>query len=440
MQRPRLRIRHPRRPPPKVGILTIQPAPITLTTELTGRTKPYLVAEIRPQVGGLVRARLFTEGALVQAGQVLYEIDPVFFRASLDSAQAGLARSQANLTAARLKAERNATLVKTKVISQQDNDDAQAALQQASAGVAVDRAALAQARINLDYTHVTAPITGQIGRSSVTVGALVTANQPQTLAVIQQLDPIYVDLIEPSTEWLNLRGTAKSAGQTHRSAVRLILENGQRYPLEGRLEFSEVTVEPGTGAIVLRALFRNPNQVLLPGMFVRAVLETGTLDRAVRVPAQAVSRDAKGKPWVMLLGRENQVERRTLPAAEWVDGAWLVREGLSEGDRLIVEGLQFVRPGLPIRQGIQSPCVGHHCSGLVKGPNHVFTQGMIDPRFASHRGVDLGQQGGGYLHKGHPALITSSGKPCDVANDAAAQGDQGGLAIKVACHQVIEDP
>ncbi len=329
-----------------MGIQTVQPKPVVLTTELTGRTRPYLMAEIRPQVGGIVRSRLFTEGASVQAGQVLYEIDPVFFRASMDSAQASLARSQANLTAARLKAERSATLIKTRVISQQDNDDAQAALQQASAAVAVDRAALAQAQINLDYTRVVAPIAGQIGRSSVTPGALVTASQTQALAVIQQLDPIYVDLIEPGTEWLNLRMAAGLGVPTYGSAVRLILENGQDYPMEGRLEFVEVTEEPGTGSIVLRTRFPNPHQILLPGMFVRAVIETGTLEQAVRVPSQAVTLDAKGAPWVMLLGRDDQVERRALSGATWVNGAWLVQKALAGGDRLIIEGLQAVKPGM----------------------------------------------------------------------------------------------
>lgn len=340
-------------PAPAVTVLTVRTESVSRTTELPGRTAPYLIAEVRPQVSGIVQARQFEEGSEVQAGQVLYRIDPAPYRAGYDSAKAERARAEANLYAAKLTANRYAELVKTSAISKQANDDAVAALRQAQAAVAAAQAAEDKAKIDLDYTEVKSPITGRIGRSAVTPGALVTANQADALAVVQQLDPIYVDLTQSSTELLRLRRDL-AAGRLQRAAdatlpVRLILEDGSEYASEGKLASSEVTVDQTTGSVTLRALFPNPNDELLPGMYVRARLAQGVQDNTFLVPQAAVTRDPKGNAIVMVVGAENKVEARVVQTAEALGDKWVVTEGLKPGERIIVEGLQRARPGTQVQ-------------------------------------------------------------------------------------------
>jgi membrane fusion protein (multidrug efflux system) len=339
--------------PPEVGVIVIKPQRVALTTELAGRTSACLIAEVRPQVGGIIQKRLFTEGADVEAGEVLYQIDPATYQAAYNSAKAALARAEANLIPARLKFERYDELVKINAVSRQDYDDANAALKQVEADVEAGKAALETARINLAYTRVTAPISGRIGRSSVTNGALVTASQPAALATIQQLSSIYVDVTQSSAEMLRLKrdlssGLLKSNGAAQ-TKVKLLLEDGSVYPLPGTLKFSEVTVDESTGSITLRAVFPNPKQTLLPGMFVRAVLEEGVSDHAILVPQRGVTRDPAGNAMVMVVGGEEKVEPRAIKVVRTVGENWLVSEGLKTGDRVILEGLQRARPGTPVK-------------------------------------------------------------------------------------------
>lgn len=336
-------------PVPEVATVTVQPQQLVLTTELPGRTSSFLVAEIRPQVNGIIQKRLFNEGSDVKAGQVLYQIDPAPFQAALDSAKAALARSEANLPAIRAKAERYRALLAEKAVSQQDYDDRDAALKQAEADIEYWKAAVETARINLGYTRVTAPISGRIGKSNVTDGALVTAYQPVPLATIQQLDPIYVDVPQSTTELLRLKrrleeGRLNQNG-TNQEKVRLILEDGTKYPLEGTLQFRDVTVDPTTGSVVLRVVVPNPEGVLLPGMFVRAAVKEGTNEQAIVVPQQAVSRDPKGNPIAFIADADGKIQQRRLTLDRAIDDKWLVSSGLAVGDRVVVEGMQKVRPG-----------------------------------------------------------------------------------------------
>ncbi|WP_298273508.1 efflux RND transporter periplasmic adaptor subunit [Geobacter sp.] len=339
--------------PPEVGVIAVKPERVALTTELPGRTSPHLIAEVRPQVSGIIQKRLFTEGADVKAGQVLYQINPSTYQAAFASARATLARAEANLIPARLKEERFRDLVKIKAVSQQDYDDASAALKQAEADVAAAKAAVETARINLAYTKVTAPISGRIGRSTVTDGALVTANQPTALATIQQLSSMYVDVTQSSAELLKLKQSLATGLLKHDGAaqarVKLLLEDGTPYPLTGTLKFSEVTVDQGTGSITLRAVFPNPKQTLLPGMFVRAIVEDGVSPQAILVPQRGVSRNPKGEAMVMVVGAENKVEPRTITVARTVGDSWLVSDGLKAGDQVILEGLQRAKPGTPVK-------------------------------------------------------------------------------------------
>lgn len=340
--------------PVEVGVVEIRPEPLTLTTELPGRTSAHLVAEVRPQVGGIIEQRLFREGAEVSAGELLYRIDPASFQAAYDSAKAALAKAQADIRSVQLKAERYKDLVRIKAVSDQDYDDARAALAQAQAEVEAQKAALETARINLDYTQVRAPIAGRIGRSSVTPGALVTADQTTALATIQQLDPVYVDVQRSSTEWLELQQALKSGRLSHPGAdgsvaVRLKLEDGSDYPQTGRLLFSEVTVDAGTGAITLRAEFPNPDQRLLPGMYVRAVLEEGIAQQALLVPQRAVSRDARGKASALVVNADGKAERRDLVTERAVGDRWLVTTGIAAGERVIVDNLQKVKAGALVK-------------------------------------------------------------------------------------------
>lgn len=338
---------------PVVTVMTVSQESLPVVTELPGRTAPYLVAELRPQVTGIVKARLFTEGSDVQAGDVLYEIDPATYEAAVDSARADLARAEANLVVASLKAGRFADLVKTQAVSQQLYDEAAAAEKQAEAEVQAARAALDQARIDLEYTRVKAPISGRIGRSTVTAGALVTANQADALATVQQLDPIYVDLTQSSVELLHMQ-RALASGHLQRNTddtvpVTLLLEDGSEYAATGNLAFSEVTVDQGTGSVTLRAVFPNPDGVLLPGMYVRARLAQGMQDDAFRVPHAAVSRTPRGEAQVFVVNAQNTVEARLVETGRSAGKFWIVTGGLKAGERIIVEGLQRVRPGTVVQ-------------------------------------------------------------------------------------------
>jgi membrane fusion protein (multidrug efflux system) len=346
-------------PPPEVTVVTVRPQQVLLTTELAGRTQAYRIAEVRPQVGGLLKERLFQEGTEVKAGQPLYRIDPATFAADVERARAALIRAEANIATTRLRAERYAELVKINAISKQSYDDAEVAYKQAQADVAASRAALQSAQIALGYTTVMAPISGRIGRSSVTAGALVTANQTNALATIQQLDPIYVDVTQSSVELLRLRrdfasGVLTSAGPGQ-ARVKLRLEDGSAYPQEGRLQFSEVSVDPTSGSVTLRAIFPNPQQQLLPGMYVRAVLEEGVREDAMLVPQQAISRDPKGSATALIVAPDGTVQARLLQTERTIGNDWLVTKGLAAGDRVIVEGVQKVRPGAVARAVEQRP-------------------------------------------------------------------------------------
>lgn len=354
--------------PPKAGlaevaVVKVQSERVVLTTDLPGRTSAYLVAEIRPQVSGLLQKRLFEEGSNIEVGQVLYQIDPVQYQAALDQGKAALAMSEAdvtlaeaNLPAIRSRAERLNGLVKIHAVGQQEYDDASAALRQAEANlgvrktaVEVNRANLESAKINLAYTPIKAPISGRIGKSNITVGAMVTAYQPTPLAVIQQLDPVYVDVTQANAELLRLRrslerGDLKRGGGSQRR-VKLLLEDGSEYPVTGTLQFHDVTVDPTTGSVILRLVFANPKQVLLPGMFVRAVVEEGVNEQALLVPQQGVTRDPKGNPIALLVNSAGKVEQRPLTLDRAIKDKWLVTKGLAPGDQLIVEGNQNVRDG-----------------------------------------------------------------------------------------------
>jgi len=343
----------PRGGPVEVSVVTVQPERIVLTTELPGKTSPYLVAEVRPQVNGLIRERAFEEGSNVKAGDLLYQIDPAQYQAAYDQAKAALAMAEANVPAARLRAERLKGLVEIRATGKQNYDDALAALQQAEASVESSRAAVESARINLAYTPIRAPIPGRIGKSSVTVGALVTAYQPVPLAVVQQLDPIYVDVTQSSADILRLRqnlesGHLKRSGETW-SRVKLLLEDGSTYPREGKLKFRDVTVDPTTGSVTLRMVFPNPDNVLLPGMFVRAIVEEGVSEDALLAPQQGVTRDQKGLPYALLAGKDGKAEQRTLTLDRTVGDRWLVAKGLAPGDQVIVDGLQRIRPGADVK-------------------------------------------------------------------------------------------
>lgn len=341
------------RPAPAVSTITIKPIRVALSTELSGRTVAYRIAEIRPRVNGLVEKRLFTEGADVKERQALYRIDPAPFQAELDNARAALAEAKAKLPSIRLRAERYKTLVSNSALSQQDYDDAASNLAQVRANIGSLEARVETARINLGYTTVTAPIAGRIGKSNVTDGAMVTAYQATPLATIQQLDPIYVDVPQSTAEMLHMRARFRE-GLLHpeakdRNRVRLILEDGRSYPQEGTLQFSDVTVDPTTGSVALRLIFPNPQGEILPGMFVRAVIKEGINDKAIVVSQQGVSRDPKGKPYALIVNAESKVELRPLTLDRVVGNNWLVSAGLAPGDRVIVKGLQMLRPGMAVK-------------------------------------------------------------------------------------------
>ena len=338
--------------PREVVIIKLEPRREVYTTALAGRIASFQVAEVRPQVGGILQQRLFTEGADVKAGQALYQIDPATYEAALDSAQAALMKAEANVTPARLKAERFRELLAIKAVSKQEYDDAQAAFKQAEADVAVNRAAVKTARINLEYTKVRSPISGRIGKSAFTPGALVTANQAQALTSVRQLDPVYVDITQSSQDLLRLRaqftnGELRSAAEE--APVRLKLENGAMYPHEGRLQFTDVSVDESTGMVSLRALFPNPEHILLPGMYVRAVIAEGVDENALLVPQRALRRDPKGQASVLLVDGGGKVDVRLVDVGRTVGDSWQVLSGLKPGDRVIVEGGENVRPGMSVK-------------------------------------------------------------------------------------------
>jgi membrane fusion protein (multidrug efflux system) len=326
-------------PPPQVGVVTLKTQAYTLTSELPGRTTAFRIAEVRPQVNGIILKRLFTEGADVKAGQQLYQIDPAIYQATLDSAKATYESS--NSLAGRYK-----QLINEQAVSRQEYDTAVGSAREA-------KAAVQTAEINLRYTKVYAPISGRIGRSLVTEGALVSNGQADAMATIQQLDPIYVDVIQSSAEMLKLRrdlesGRLQKAGD-NAAKVKLVLEDGSLYPIEGKLEFSEVSVDQTTGSVTLRAVFQNPDHTLLPGMFVHARLQSGVAENAILVPQQGITRDLKGTPTALVVNADNKVESRTLVANRTIGSDWLVEKGLSAGDRVITEGLQYVKPGAEVK-------------------------------------------------------------------------------------------
>ncbi|MBE0502122.1 MAG: efflux RND transporter periplasmic adaptor subunit [Desulfuromonadales bacterium] len=337
----------PPRPAPQVSFVTMQPEKLMLTSQLPGRTAAFRTAEIRPQVSGLIQKRLFTEGGMVRAGETLYQIDPAPFQIAVNNAAAALKRSESLLPSVRSRAERFEELLAAKAVSQQDYDDAVAALIQVEADILVWQAAVQAARINLGYTRVTAPISGRIGKSNVTDGALVAAYQPLPLATIQQLDPIYVDVPQSTTDLLSLKRRLQDGRLQHgidQNQVELLFEDGTPYPLAGELQFSDVTVDPTTGSVILRALFANPDGMLLPGMFVQAVIKDGENAQALLIPQQGVARDPKGNPYALIVAADSTVEMRPLTLDRAIGSSWLVTAGIRAGDKVIVEGLMMLRP------------------------------------------------------------------------------------------------
>lgn len=337
---------------PQVTVHVVESAPLAVTTELPGRTTSFRIAEVRPQVSGIVLKRNFTEGSDVEAGQSLYQIDPATYQADYDSAKGELAKSEAAAAITHLTVKRYVPLVGTKYISQQEYDQAIADARQADASVIAAKAAVESTRINLAYTKVTSPISGRIGKSNVTEGALVTNGQATELATVQQLDPIYVDVTQSSNDFMRLKQSVEQ-GSLHKddasSTVELVMENGQSYPLKGSLQFSDVTVDESTGSITLRAVFPNPQHTLLPGMFVRARIDEGVQPNAILVPQQGVTRTPRGDATVMIVNDKSQVESRAVVAAQAIGDKWLISKGLQPGDKVIVSGLQKARPGVQVK-------------------------------------------------------------------------------------------
>lgn len=333
----------------EVGVVTLRGQSVTLSSELTGRVNATMTSDVRPQVDGIIKQRLFTEGAEVKAGQVLYQIDPASYQASYDQAAAQLKNAQATVQSTRLKSQRYAALVKENGVSQQDADDAKAAYLAAVASVAQYQAALETARINLAYTQVRAPIAGRIGISSVTPGALVTASQTDALATIRALDPIYVDLTQSSAQLLKLRRQQAALQRGAVTPVAIKLEDGTPYAHAGKLELTEVAVDEATGSVTLRAVFPNPEHELLPGMYVHATVDNGVDPKAILAPQQGITRNAKGEATALVVDEQNNVAQRTVSAERVVGSNWLIGSGLNEGDRLIVEGTGKVTIGAAVK-------------------------------------------------------------------------------------------
>ncbi len=364
----------PKTPPPTpVTVVTLAPEPVVLTRELPGRVHPLVVAEVRPQVSGIVKKVLFTEGGRVDAGQPLYQLDDATYLADVNSSKAQLARAQATLKSAQLTAARSDELVKIEAISAQDHENAVAALRQAEAEVGMMRAALERANVTAGYARIVSPIAGRIGKSTVTQGALVTANQEQALATVQQLDPIYVDVTQSSAEWLDLRRALASGDLSDGSdvPVSILLEDGTRYEHDGKLAFSEVTVDPNTGSYALRIVVDNPANLLLPGMYVRALVSNGERADGLLVPQPGITRDPKGNAIAMVVGADGKVEQRTVQVSQTVGNRWLVEGGLAAGDKVIVEGLQKIRPGAavqPTERAAQTPAAAPAAPATAPAP------------------------------------------------------------------------
>lgn len=351
----------PQMGPPEVGVVTMRPERVVLTTELPGRTAAYRVADIRPQVNGIIVKRVFEEGALVAPGDLLYQIDPSQYQAAYDQAKAAVDLAEASLPAARSREERFKELVASHAVGQQDYDDALAALRRAEAQLEVSKAALETARINLSYTPIKSPISGRIGRSSVTEGALVTAYQPVPLATVQQLDPINVDVPQSTAELLKLQrriadGKFNTSG-AEQNNVQIILEDGTPYSREGALEFRDVTVNPTTGSVIMRIVVPNPHNELLPGMFVRAVIREGVIDQALLMSQSGVNRTPKGDPFVWVVDEAGKAQMRMVTIDRAVGNRWLISSGLSDGDKVIMEGVQRLRPGVPVQASALEPGV-----------------------------------------------------------------------------------
>jgi membrane fusion protein, multidrug efflux system len=338
---------------PEVGVITVQPASQPIVADLPGRTNPFMISEVRPQVGGIIRQRAFTEGALVKAGQLLYQIEPAPYQASAQSAAAALQKTEASLTTLKLKADRYKELVKINAVSRQDNDDAQAALQQGEADVAAARAALTTARINLDFTRVVSPITGFVSTSTVTPGALVTASQDTALTTVQQLDPIYVDVIQSSSDLLKLKRDIASGKLSSTSQkeipVRVVLEDGSTYAHAGKLKFNGISVNTTSGAVTLRAVVPNPEGILLPGMYVHALIDVAEEKAAILVPQRAVTRNTRGEPTVLLVDNTQKVIQQTLETSGAQGDNWRVTHGLQAGDRIVMDGVQGISVGSEVK-------------------------------------------------------------------------------------------
>ena len=337
-------------PPATVNVVTLNPQTVTLTSSLPARSVAFRKADVRPQVSGIIENRLFEEGSQIEAGQQLYQIDPALYQAELANTKAQLARAEAALKTAKARENRYQNLLDDNAISRQEYDDAVATYQQALAEIKVQQAAVSTARTNLDYTEVNAPIAGRIGKSNVTEGALVTAQQAEVLATIHQLDPMYIDISQPSRALLDLRRKIidREINQQSAPTVTLTLEDGSRYPHQGKLQFAEVDVDPSTGDVVLRAIMPNPDQLLLPGMFVRAEITEGTVSNAILAPQKGISFNREGDATALVVNGDNQVESRQLEIGRAIGENWLVKSGLSAGDQLIVAGLQKVAPGAKV--------------------------------------------------------------------------------------------
>lgn len=338
-------------PAPEVRVVSLERESVTLTRELPGRTRPYLIAEVRPQVTGVVRERLFDEGSLVAAGQPLYQLDDAVYRAAFQSAKAALARAEAALEIARLNAARAESLIDTQVISDQELRNLQAVRQQAAADVEVAAAQLENSRIRLDYARISAPIAGRTGASSVTPGALVTADQAEALTTVQQLDPIYVDVTQSASEQLSLRRqlSKEALQRANEIPVTILLDDGERYAREGKLLFADAAADPTTGSVAMRIVVPNPDHLLMPGMYVRAQVSTAIIEDALLVPQRGITRDPRGHATALVLAEGDIVEQREVEVRDAIGDRWLVAGGLDVGDRVIVEGLQKVRPGQPAR-------------------------------------------------------------------------------------------
>lgn len=364
-----------------VTVVTLKAQDVTLTRELPGRVTPFLVAEVRPQASGIVKQRLFTEGALVKAGESLYQLDDATYRANRASASANLLRAQATLKSARLSARRSAELVQIDAISRQDNENATAALSQAQADVAAAQAALQSSSLQLGYTRITSPITGRIGKSSVTQGALVTANQAQPLATVQRMDKVYVDVTQSSSELLLLRkelaaGTLTTSGDL---PVEILLEDGSTYSHAGKLAFADVTVDQATGSFALRVAVPNPDNILLPGTYVRASLGNGVRQNALLAPQQGIARDPKGNATAMVVNADNKVEPRAVQASRTVGDKWLIDGGLVAGDRVIVQGLQKIKPGALV-QAAEAPAPESHATVSSLAPATLTAASSAAPK------------------------------------------------------------